>query len=152
MFIFEIISVPYLILSLFLTLVLIDLSISDLRSFTIPNRDNLLLLFAGLLRLSLCPSEELLSHILGFFILSVPLFFAALLKKGCLGGGDIKLLGTVGLYLGSPGILYASFLGFLLAAFYGVFLLLSKKKSPGDHIPMGPFLSAGIILSLIFVR
>lgn len=140
---------PLILLNGFLFIILADLSICDLRSYRIPNEDNLLILFLGLLRLSLCNAEEFFPQLMGLFILSLPLFFLAWVRKGTLGGGDIKLIAAGGLYLGASAILYAAFIGFSLAGLFSIVMLLSKKKGPGDHIPMGPFLAVGMMACLL---
>lgn len=73
----------------------------------------------------------------GFFLL------LALLSKGGIGGGDIKLMAVLGLWLGYRNILAALFFTFLIGGLFSVFLLLLKKKRRKDRIPFGPFLCLG---------
>lgn len=78
----------------------------------------------------------------GFFLL------IALVSKGGMGGGDVKLAAVIGLYLGLKVGVLALFLGVLAGACVSGFLLLGGVKRRGDYIPFGPFLAVGGILSL----
>lgn len=78
-------------------------------------------------------------------ILSLILF-----KKEGMGGGDIKLMGMVGLFLGWRLTLFAIFLSVLIAAFASVVLLVFRVLKQGDAIPFGPYLALGTFLSMLF--
>ena len=57
-----------------------------------------------------------------------------------LGGGDIKLFGILGLFLGPIGIIYNLFLScFLGATIAGVQILIGKMKK-SEPMPFGPFI------------
>lgn len=71
----------------------------------------------------------------------------ALLRPGALGGGDVKLMGAAGLYLGYPGVLVAMTAGFMLAAVVAAVLLLTGVRRRQDLIPFAPFLATGILLA-----
>jgi len=68
-------------------------------------------------------------------------------RKG-LGGGDVKLMAAVGLYLGLGGALSAMLLGTILAALAGLTLILLKKIGRKDAIPLAPFLYIGIAATI----
>ena len=57
-----------------------------------------------------------------------------------LGGGDIKLYGVLGLYLGPVGILQNIFLSSALGSVITLFLILLKKVDKNTPIPFGPFI------------
>lgn len=57
-----------------------------------------------------------------------------------LGGGDIKLYGALGLYLGPVGIIHNIFLSCLVGSVFGLFLIILKKMSKDNPIPFGPFI------------
>ncbi len=79
----------------------------------------------------------------GFFLIIV------LLTKGeGMGGGDIKLAFLMGLFLGTEKILTALVLAFTLGAFWGIILILLKKKTLKSAIPFGPFLVIGTLAAL----
>lgn len=70
------------------------------------------------------------------------------ISKGGVGMGDVKLLGTVGSYVGISSIMPVAFLTVLVSAFYSIALLLLKKISLKEEIPFAPFVLAGTILTI----
>jgi leader peptidase (prepilin peptidase)/N-methyltransferase len=62
-------------------------------------------------------------------------------EKEVLGGGDVKLMAGVGVFLGVEKVLFAIFLASLLGSIAGLILILFKKKSKKAYIPFGPFLA-----------
>ncbi len=78
------------------------------------------------------------------------LFLHLITKKKGMGSGDIKLVVLMGLILGFPKIVLASYLAFLTGALVGVILILAKKKKFGEHIPFGPFLAGSTIIALFW--
>lgn len=76
----------------------------------------------------------------------------AVLSRGGMGGGDIKLAAVGGLYLGWPLSLAGLFMAAFLGAVTGGILLLSGKKKRRDPIPFAPFLAAGFFLALAWGR
>ncbi len=73
------------------------------------------------------------------------LFAVALMKPGAMGGGDVKMAGVIGLYLGFPKILSGLALGFTMSAVYSIPLLLLGRLKATDTIPLGVFLAFGTI-------
>lgn len=75
--------------------------VSDVHYMVIPNR--ILLFFAPLLlieRITLAPLTPWWDSLLGSAIGFMTLFLIALVSKGGMGGGDIKLFAVIGLALG----------------------------------------------------
>jgi leader peptidase (prepilin peptidase)/N-methyltransferase len=50
---------------------------------------------------------------------------------------------------GWPTLAAGAFAGFLLAAVYGLGLLVSRRATRGQRIPFGPFMVAGTLLALL---
>ena len=73
------------------------------------------------------------------------LFLLALLSRGGLGGGDVKLMAAMGFWLGFPAVFYALFLGALLGSIAGTILIILGRKQRKDYIPFGPFLVMGFL-------
>jgi len=65
-----------------------------------------------------------------------------------LGGGDVKFVAAAGLYLGLGSTVASIFLGTLLAAITGLVLILFKKITRKDKMPLAPFLLVGIVLTI----
>ena len=81
-------------------------------------------------------------------IVSMPLFFIAVMWPGSFGGGDVKLMAICGILLGSKGILHAIWIALLEAVMYCVWLLVLGKGRK-TVISFGPFLCLGVILTLL---
>ncbi len=82
-------------------------------------------------------------------ILGAGLFLLiAVLSRGGMGGGDIKMMGMVGAFLGWKGVLLTTFIGSLTGAVIGVSLMIFKGKGRKAKIPFGPFLAIGAVVSL----
>ena len=67
-----------------------------------------------------------------------------------MGGGDIKLMGMIGAFLGPKGVAFVIFIGSLLGALIGSLLILIKGGDRRTAIPFGPFLSLGAALCILF--
>jgi len=74
------------------------------------------------------------------FPLIVSWVFYQLKGQVGLGGGDIKLYGALGLYLGPIGIMQNIFLSCFLGALIGLFLIFTKLIKKDNPIPFGPFI------------
>jgi leader peptidase (prepilin peptidase) / N-methyltransferase len=67
---------------------------------------------------------------------------ARIWKKEALGGGDIKLMAGVGLWLGWRGVFFTLFGGSLLGTLWTAALLARGRFRRGSYLPFGPFLAA----------
>jgi len=95
----------------------------------------------------------LVNSVLGLLAGGAPLFLIGWLwqklrKVEAMGGGDIKLMGMVGSFIGWQGALLTIMLGALAGSLVGGVLILLKKHESGSYIPFGPFLAAGALASL----
>jgi len=80
-----------------------------------------------------------------FFILTV-------VTKGAIGGGDIKLIASMGLWLGVRPMLSVITYGFISGGLAALFLLLTKQKKRHSYFAYGPYFAlsgAGILLGWI---
>jgi leader peptidase (prepilin peptidase)/N-methyltransferase len=82
------------------------------------------------------------------------LFYGALrlIRPGGMGGGDVKLAGVLGIYLGWLGwasLVVGAFAAFLLGGLFGVALLLSRRASRRTAIPFGPWMLAGAWVGIL---
>jgi leader peptidase (prepilin peptidase)/N-methyltransferase len=67
-----------------------------------------------------------------------------------MGGGDVKLMGMVGSFLGWKAALLTIMLGALSGSVVGVLLIALKRHKMEKLIPFGPFLAIGAIASAFF--
>jgi len=75
-------------------------------------------------------------------------YLIAVLSRGGMGGGDIKMMGMVGSFLGWKAVLMTTFIASLTGAVVGVMLMVLKGRGRKTRIPFGPFLALGALLSL----
>lgn len=95
--------------------------------------------------------QALLGGVVGYFLLYVVFYGSKwLLKKEGLGFGDVRLVGMIGLYLGLEHLFTAIIIACVLAAVYGIVLLMVKKKS--EPFPLGPFLNGGAFITILWGR
>jgi leader peptidase (prepilin peptidase)/N-methyltransferase len=119
--------------------------VSDIHYMIIP--DKILIWFAGIFLLEriiwpLTPWwDSLLGAVTGFILLLV----IALVSKGGMGFGDVKLYALLGLVLGFKLVLLSFFLSTLYGAVLGGLALLFKIVKRRQPIPFGPFIAAGTL-------
>ncbi|SES63412.1 prepilin peptidase [Anaerobranca gottschalkii] len=126
-----------------LFMVLVAITVIDLRTMTIPDLFNIYLILAYFPYLLY---KGLYSHFLSAILFFTAFFLIAVVSKGGMGGGDIKLAFTLGLYLGIAKGIVAVLLAFFIGGVIGTFLLL-KGESRKKAIPFGPYLSLGTIVA-----
>ncbi|MBM7584847.1 leader peptidase (prepilin peptidase)/N-methyltransferase [Bacillus pakistanensis] len=141
-------------LELIIALTLISLfsiiTVSDLKYMIIP--DKVLLFFAILFIVErlfkpLSPWwASLTGAALGFSLL----LLIAIISKGGMGGGDIKLFTLIGFVLGVKGLLLSFFLATLLGAVVGIAGMLIGKFKKGEAIAFGPYICLGTILAYFY--
>lgn len=78
------------------------------------------------------------------------LFLIALLTKGGMGGGDIKFMAALGLWLGLKLTLLTLFLSFVIGGIGSLLLLALKIKGRKDFIPFGPFIAVAAFISMLY--
>lgn len=123
-------------------------SVIDWRTFEIPPVLNLFLLGCGAIHFFMnLPMWK--DWIFGFFVISLPLYLLFLLSQGrAIGGGDVKLMAVCGLLIGWKLIILAFFIGCIFGA---VIHLIRMKLSSIDHVlAMGPYLSLGVLLAILW--
>ena len=133
-------------------LALVDLTVQRLPdALTLPAYPALV----GLLALTAIfehAGSQLLRAMLGGAALAGCYLLLALLSRGMLGGGDVKLAGLIGLALGWLGwgsLITGACLGFLLAAAVSLVLLAARRVNRTTLISFGPFMLAGALLALL---
>lgn len=77
-------------------------------------------------------------------------YIIAVLSRGGMGGGDIKMMAMVGAFMGWKSIILTTFSGSLFGSVVGIFLMVFRGKGRKTKIPFGPFLAAGAIITLFY--
>ncbi len=96
--------------------------------------------------------HAMLRAVLGGLALAAGYLALAVVSRSAIGLGDAKLAASLGTMLAWPGwpvLVAGTFAGFLLAAGYGLGLLLFRRGSWRQRIPFGPFMIAGAFLALL---
>lgn len=132
---------------------LVFVSVTDFEQYVI--FDSMLLPFAiaGVcytLHMQL-PITEHLAAALGGGLL---FFLLTLLTKGAIGGGDIKLIAALGLWLGLRPLLTVIAYGFIVGGVAALLLLITKQKQRHSYFAYGPYFALsgiGVLLSWIHV-
>ncbi len=139
--------------SLFLIL-MIPVAVIDFKHQIIPDSISISLLVISFLISfvpgSTTPLQSLLGILSGGGVLWViGKIGSIILKKGdAMGGGDIKLMAAVGALWGPEIALMSIVFGALLGSLAGIPMLLFKRVEVDHRIPFGPFLGAGIWVSV----
>lgn len=132
------------------SLIMITVTLTDLKYQIIPNK----IVYPGivlilLLRLFINPLP-IWSYLLGGAIFGGLILLIAVISKGGMGGGDIKLFFLVGLALGVQNTLLAFFISSFAGAIVGGGLLLFRKVIAKQLIPFGPFIFVGAMIAYFF--
>lgn len=142
-------SIQSVVFALLATSLLI-VSFIDLAHKIIPDVITLPGIIAGLLASLLVTPIGLGSAALGVMLGGGLFFLVAVLSRGGMGGGDIKLIAMIGAFLGWQAVLLTIFLGALSGAVVGLALILLQKKGRKDPLPFGPFLALGAVLAMVW--
>lgn len=70
----------------------------------------------------------------------------AVVTRGALGGGDIKLTAVLGLWLGLWGLLNLICMAFISGSLLGLLLLALRLKKRRDNVAFGPYLALGAFI------
>lgn len=134
----------------FICELLLVVSVIDFNTMTIPNGLNLSLAVLAFISYWFHPEISLIHRLIGMIVISLPMFVMNLIVSHSFGGGDIKLMVAAGFLLSWKKTIAAGLIGMMSASIYALYLLIKKKADRKSHIPFGPFLSLGIMMSLFY--
>ncbi|EOR25498.1 peptidase A24A domain-containing protein [Niallia nealsonii AAU1] len=128
----------------------IIITVADLKYMIIP--DKVLLVFSVIFIIErfFIPLHPWWNSLLGAVVGFTLLLIIAIVSKGGMGGGDIKLFAVIGFVLGIKLLFVAFFLSTFLGTIGGLIgmaLGKSKKKQP---IPFGPYIALGTLIAYYF--
>ncbi len=129
---------------------LVVITFIDLDHQIIPDLITLPGIPIGFLLASTVLPAGIKNSIIGIFLGGGLLYLVALISRGGMGGGDIKLMAMVGAFLGWKAVLLTIFIGSLLGSIVGIFLMVFKGRGRKHPVPFGPFLSLGTIVSIFW--
>lgn len=134
---------------LFLSMLVI-LTVSDLKYMLIPNKVLLLFGVAIFVLRFVSPLTPWWDSLLGAAVGFGVLFLIAVVSKGGMGGGDIKLFFVIGLTLGTLHTLLTLFLASLIGAVIGIIFLKRTKQGRKTPVPFGPSIAVAAIVAYFY--
>lgn len=143
-------TLMHMIITFAVLAILTAVAFVDLDTMEIPNGFIIAIFVCALAAVFCFPEVSLLSRVIGIFVISLPLTLITCLIPGAFGGGDIKLMAALGMFMGWKVSIVAFFLAVLTGGAYGIYLLLSKKKGRKDHFAFGPFLCVGAAVAVFY--
>ena len=142
----SLVSLKYLI---FVSLLMI-ITGTDINTCLIPDMVTYPGMAMGLILSLFIPGISFLRSIVGLLVCGGVVYLLAWASRGGMGGGDIKLMGMMGAFLGWDAGLLALFVGALLGSVVGIVRIASGKQKRRDPMPFGPFLAVGGLISAFF--
>lgn len=130
-------------------LLLIYIAIKDITSFIISNKILCVLLVLALIRqvLSVNSINDMKFLLLCSVILLVIFSVLYYVIKNFMGGGDVKLIFVLSIWLGYPQIIIALYIAFIFGGAFAVMYLLIKQRKCTAKIAFAPFLVVGAVIS-----
>lgn len=140
---------------------LVVLTFIDLEHKKLPNKITLPTFFVGIPLVALDAfsrgePRDLIGALLGVLIFGGFFELVAWIKPAGMGGGDVRLAYSLGLFLGylggAPVTLVGMFLSFFSGGVIGILLILLAKGDRKTQVPFGPFLALGTVLGILLGR
>lgn len=129
---------------------LVMITVSDIAYMLIPNK--ILLPFGiGLVVLRIfSPLTPWWDSFLGAAVGFLVLLLIAIVSKGGMGGGDIKLFFVIGLVLGTQLTLLTLFLAALIGSIVGIIHLRRTRQGRKTPVPFGPSIAAAAVICYFY--
>lgn len=156
-------------ISIFYSLLLLILLVTDVERMLIPNAVTypglimVLLLSAAIMALGFRPpwsfvlpqgvgwlNNYLLNSVVGGLTGFILMLLVAIISRGGMAVGDIKLATLIGLMVGMPMVLVAIFVAVIASGLVAAVLLISRRKMKKDRMSFGPFLCAGAMVAMLW--
>lgn len=140
-------------------MIYICIAFIDAKHYIIPDSLNIILGIIGIVSLffvneqgniSINWIDRLIGLGVGFLLLIIFVLLEKVLKKEVIGGGDLKLIISTGLFLGWQLMLLGIFIGSIVACLVELPLSKNEKIRENHRLPFGPYLVVGFIVSLLF--
>lgn len=134
---------------LFISLLVI-ITVSDIAYMLIPDKILLFFLIPLIVLRVFEPLSPWWDSIIGALVGFGVLFLVAVVSKGGMGGGDIKLFFVIGLVLGWVPTLLTLFLASIIGTVIGIISLRRSKQSRKTPIPFGPSIAIAAIIAYFY--
>ncbi|WP_419959130.1 prepilin peptidase [Psychrobacillus sp. BM2] len=134
---------------LFISLLVI-ITVSDIAYMLIPDKILLFFLIPLIVLRVFEPLNPWWDSIIGAIVGFGVLFLIAVVSKGGMGGGDIKLFFVIGLVLGWVPTLLTLFLASIIGTVIGIISLRRTKQGRKTPIPFGPSIAIAAIIAYFY--
>ncbi|WP_144513962.1 A24 family peptidase [Bacillus sp. FJAT-22090] len=142
-------SLELIVALLFISLLVI-ITVSDIAYMLIPDKILLFFIIPLIIARVFSPLTPWWDSVAGAVIGFGVLFLIALVSKGGMGGGDIKLFFVIGIVLGLTNTLLTLFLASVIGTVVGIIVLRKAKKGRKTPIPFGPSIAIAAILTYFY--
>jgi len=136
----------------FFATMFLTLTLTDLERRLLPNR---IIYPSIILAIAFCwvwPETSELQILIGGGVaigLAVLMYlFSLLFGAEAFGLGDVKMIVLIGFVVGFPAVVFALFLGTILAGLVAGVLVVTRIRTLRDYIPHGPFLAVGAVFAM----
>lgn len=129
---------------------LVVLSVIDLYYKILPDVITIPGIILGITLSAFILSTGLKNSIVGALIGGGLFYIVAVVSRGGMGGGDIKLIAMIGAFLGWRDVIITIMLASFTGAVVGVMMMIFLGKGRKYAIPFGPFLALGGMISMFF--
>ena len=145
----------YAITAALISSVLICIFFIDLEHMLIFNRFTIIVAVSGLATMFTDRFTQWYDHIIGGIVggaVFLAIYFGAILilKREGLGFGDVKLAAAAGFMLGWQKLIFAILIASVVGSIVLLILKFVRNDDKNKEYPFGPFISAGVLLSLFF--
>lgn len=115
--------------------------IYDVKKREIPDKVHLIILAT-----SLITNFSIIKSLIGLIFISIPFIIPIYFDYNSVGGGDIKLSGAIGFFLGLERGLISLIVGLTIALIFNKLVFRKKGK---EIFPLAPYMAIGSIIALI---
>ncbi|MGM9539671.1 prepilin peptidase [Anaerovibrio sp.] len=130
---------------------LLTMFCSDMEQQIIFDKQLALFAIFGLLH-SLLFTGAWLQHVSCALLAGLAFLLLAVITRGGIGGGDIKLIAALGLWLNPAALKLTALGGIIIGGIWALLAILLTKKSRKDFIPYGPsFIIAALIAYILYM-
>jgi leader peptidase (prepilin peptidase) / N-methyltransferase len=130
---------------LFLTLMVIDLEYT-----IIPNKIVYPTAVAALVISTFTPGIGILNALIGGGAGFVVFLVIALVSRGGMGLGDVKMATLIGFAVGFPMVFVSLLMAVMLGGIVAILLLVARLKKAKEGIPFAPYLSLATMITLVW--
>jgi prepilin signal peptidase PulO-like enzyme (type II secretory pathway) len=140
----------YSIIIFLIICVSITASIIDIKSLVLP--DHLIIAFLILSIYPILYNNSVKDSLYGLLLMGGFFIIVLLIFPGSFGGGDVKFAASIGMLLGFELSIVALETALVAGSIAGVVYVIITKRGLRIKLPFGPFLTAGLIVALLFGR